>query len=208
MLVPFLLLAANALTPSQGGSSWLQQQSCYGFRYVGQKILLHCFVSGIPCPIQKIQKNSSKFWVFSATASVKKILCLSSKVAIPWVQKFGHNIPCQIWWPQLQARLLAMLWSKIPVLQMSQQGLSGTVPWEETMSCTFRGPFIQPIHRAGFYISWGGNLTVLNLWPWGFTSDHAETLASPCVPFQSLQMDSRENITSKDNWCSGTGVHW
>ena len=70
-----------------------------------QKVILHHFVSGISCLIQKTQKNSSRFWVVSAVASVKKILPLSSRVAIPWVQRFGRNVPCQVWWPQLQARL-------------------------------------------------------------------------------------------------------
>lgn len=75
-----------------------------GMQQDGPEGILHCFVSGISCLTQKTQKNSSKFWVLSAAASVKKILPLSSRV-----QRFGHNVPCQMWWPQLQARFLAML---------------------------------------------------------------------------------------------------
>ena len=89
--------------------------------------MLHCFVSGFSCLTQKTQKNSSKFWVLPAAASVKKILPLRSRVAIPWVQRFGHYVPCQVWWLQLQVRLLATLGQELPVLQRPWQGLSGTV---------------------------------------------------------------------------------
>lgn len=96
---------------------------------------------------------------------MKKILALSYRVAISWVEKFSHNIPCQ----------------------MPLQSLSRTVLMEESMSCTVRGPFIQPKDQACFCISWDGSSAVLNLWPWGFNSDPAHTLASPWALLPSLQ---------------------
>lgn len=119
-----------------------------------------------------------------------------------WLQHFLPDLVASV-----TSQPLGILRSKIPVLEMPPQSLSGTVLLEETMSCTVRGPFTEPRHRAGFYISWDGTLAVLNLWPWGFTSDPAQTLASPWALLQSLERACRENTTSKDNWCSGTSVH-